>query len=52
MKTLTIHEVKQKGRITFIKAKKNSKFIDVVIALDNYGFTTKIPIEQLEELLK
>jgi len=50
MKILTILETKSKGRIHFTN--NGSKFIEVQIALDDYGFTTKILKSDLKELIK
>ena len=52
MNTLTIHEAESNGIIKMLKKRKNSKFIDVVVALDHYGFTTQIEIKQLKELIE
>jgi hypothetical protein len=52
MNTLTIHEAKSGGIIRMIKKRKNSKFIDLVVALDHYGFTTQIEIKQLKEFIE
>jgi hypothetical protein len=52
MNTLNIYDQATKGRINFYKPRKNSKFIRVLVSLDNYGFMVEIPKEQLDELLK
>ena len=52
MNTLNIYDFASKGRIRMVKPRKNSKFIEVFVDVDNYGFEVNIPKEQLEELLK